>query len=218
MISRSHATIAVAVAIFFGALFWLLPATAKTNRACDLITPQGVSSIVGVQMTKVTTASSPDSLCQFEDLTNLRQSGNGHEARWTVIVALFTPVTMRQPSVGSVIAQVGCVQPATHRVIPQCNKALADHSPAELYGAQPRAPYPFCQKNLNTSCFVSTGDVVWARRGSEVVAIAATYVTGQSTVPVHYGPMPTLYSGPAPTSHLEVGQELGLLNYVSLKL
>jgi hypothetical protein len=214
---RLHVTIAVAVTIFFGALVWALPAVAKTNKACDLITAQGVSSIVHVQMTKVTTADSPDSLCQFADLTNLRESGNGRSPRWTVIVTLFTPLTMRRPGVGGVIAKVGCVQPGTHSVNPQCNKALADHSPAELYNAQPRS-FKSCQKNPSTSCFVSNGNVVWAKHGSQVVAIAAWYVTGQDTLPAHYGPMPTLYSGPEQTGHLEIGQELDLLNYVSLKL
>ncbi len=177
------------------------PQGANQNRttaheACELVSAEAVSSIVGETVVIISSARSPKSLCTFthfpQDPYVTTQEFQPHYR--SVVVALFTAETMRQAGVGSVVATVGC-----RSVVPQCQKAITDDSPAELYNAQGRGLY-HCQTK-HPSCFMSLypDDVMWAMQGGEVVAIRV--ISGSQS---GYTPSPTM--------------ELGILNYVSLHL
>ncbi len=102
------------------------PATAKAAAACDLILPQTLSATLashdgGATLQSLMTTRSPQSLCEYADLT---------APGIKVTVALFTTSTMRVSGAGSTVAKVGCDDLA------KCQKALIDNSPEELYSAQ----------------------------------------------------------------------------------
>jgi hypothetical protein len=95
----------------------------------------------------------------------------------SVTVALFNAATMSDPKVGSTVARVGC-----RTVVAKCQKALADHSPQELYNAQPRGAQ--CKKAYARCFFDADGAVVWAMQTGNVVAISVikgSVLEGQAT-------------------------------------
>ncbi|HXN09315.1 MAG TPA: hypothetical protein VN860_06600 [Candidatus Acidoferrales bacterium] len=143
------------------------PASGSAPKgACELVSAAAVSAAVGEEVQVISTARSPKSLCAF---ANFPKDAHATTAQWQphfrgVTVALFNAATMSDPKVGSIIAKVGC-----RTVLAQCQKALTDRSPEELYNAQPRGAYK-CAKSY-ARCFVSTDSVVWAMQTGNVVAI-----------------------------------------------
>jgi hypothetical protein len=155
------------VVLAFAMLAGMPPASGSApTGACDLVSAAAVSAAVGEQVQVITTARSPKSLCAFANFPKDPQATTKEfqpHAR-NVTVVLLNAATMSDPKVGSSIARVGC-----RNVLAQCQKALADRSPEEMYNAQPRGAYK-CP-TAYARCFVSDSNVVWAMQTGNVVAI-----------------------------------------------
>jgi hypothetical protein len=122
--------------------------------ACELTTAVAVSAAVGQAVIQTTTAASPKALCSFDHF-----SADGR----VVKIGLFNAATMTDPKIGGVVGQFGC-----RAAITECQKAIADRSPSELYALQPQGPVPCTQ---TPKCLITSNGVVWAMQGADVVAI-----------------------------------------------
>jgi hypothetical protein len=148
---RMWAAVLSLSAVFFGNP----PVAAATPAAaCDLTTAAAVSAAVGQAVMQTTTASSPKALCSFNHF-----AADGR----VVKIGLFNAATMSDPKVGGVVAQFGC-----RTTIAECQKALADHSPGELFALQPSAS---ANCSVGAKCVFAGNGAVWAMQGSDVVAI-----------------------------------------------
>jgi hypothetical protein len=127
---------------------------AAPGGACELTTAVAVSAAVGQAVMQTTTAASPKSLCSFNHF-----AADGR----VVKIGLFNAATMTGPKIGGVLSQFGC-----RTTIAECQKALADRSPGELYALQPPGSAPCTQ---TPKCLITSNGVVWAMQGADVVAI-----------------------------------------------
>jgi hypothetical protein len=143
--------------------------------ACTLTTAAAVSAAVGQPVTTMTTGLSPRSLCSFSHFpTDPHESTQSAEPQLRMVnIGLFNSTTINDPKIGGVVGQFGCRQ-----TLAQCEKALTDRSPRELYAAQPHGPATCSQ---TATCLVTDQGVVWAMQGSDVIAIVVVAGTSPNS-------------------------------------
>jgi hypothetical protein len=143
--------------------------------ACTLTTAAAVSAVVGQPVTTMTTALSPRSLCSYSHFpSDPNATTQAAEPLLRIVkIGLFDATTIGDPKIGGVVAEFGCRQ-----TLAQCEKALTDRSPRELYAAQPHGPAPCSQ---TAHCIVTDQGVVWAMEGGDVVAIVVVAGTSPNS-------------------------------------